>query len=80
MLLKSGPCVYDSKYLSQIDRFCERAVKYGCTARFTPTAATFSTPRMQSSMVPTTKTTVHRIVFHRGWEGGGEVRIKNEMS
>ena len=40
MLLKSGPCAYDSEYLSQIDRFCERAViKYGYIAvKFTPTA------------------------------------------
>ena len=38
MLLKSGPCAYDSKYLSQIDRFCDRAVKYGYIAKFTPTA------------------------------------------
>ena len=39
MLLKSGPCAYDSKYLCQIDRFCERAViKYGYIAKFTPTA------------------------------------------
>ena len=38
MLLKSGPCAYDSKYLSQIDRFCERAVKYGYIAKFAPTA------------------------------------------
>ena len=27
-------CVYDSKYLSQIDRFSKRAVKYGYTATF----------------------------------------------
>ena len=38
MPLKSGPCAYDSKYLSQIDRFCERAVKYGYIAKFAPTA------------------------------------------
>ena len=38
MLLRSGPCAYDSKYLSQIDRFCDRAVKYGYIAKFTPTA------------------------------------------
>ena len=39
MLLKSGPCAYDSKCLCQIDRFCERAViKYGYIAKFTPTA------------------------------------------
>ena len=38
MLLKSGPCAYDSKYLSQIDRFCDRAVKYGYIVKFTPTA------------------------------------------
>ena len=37
--MKSGPCTYDSKYLSQIDRFCGRAVKYGYIAKFTPTAA-----------------------------------------
>ena len=37
-LVKSGPCTYDSKYFSQIDRFCERAVKYGYIAKFTPTA------------------------------------------
>ena len=36
--MKSGPCTYDSKYLCQIDRFCERAVKYGYIAKFTPTA------------------------------------------
>ena len=36
--MKSGPCTYDSKYFSQIDRFCERAVKYGYIAKFTPTA------------------------------------------
>ena len=29
-------CACDSKYLSQIDRFCKRAVKYGYTAMFTP--------------------------------------------
>ena len=38
MLLKSGPCTYDSKNLSQIDRFCDRAVKYGYIPKFTPTA------------------------------------------
>ena len=38
MLLKSGPCAYDSKYLSQIDRFCDRGVKYGYIAKFIPTA------------------------------------------
>ena len=36
--MKSEPCTYDSKYLSQIDRFCGRAVKYGYIAKFTPTA------------------------------------------
>ena len=36
--MKSGPCTYDSKYLCQIDRFCERAVQYGYIAKFTPTA------------------------------------------
>ena len=36
--MKSGPCTYDSKYFSQIDRFCERAVKYDYIAKFTPTA------------------------------------------
>ena len=36
--MKSGPCTYDIKYLCQIDRFCERAVKYGYIAKFTPTA------------------------------------------
>ena len=39
MPLKSGPCAYDSKYLSQIDRFCDRAVKYSYIAKFTTTAA-----------------------------------------
>ena len=29
-------CAYDGIYLSQIDRFCKRVVKYGYTARFTP--------------------------------------------
>jgi len=30
--------LHDSKFLSQIDRFCKRAVKYGYTAKFTPIA------------------------------------------
>ena len=29
-------CAYDSKYLSQIDRFSKRAVKYGYTAKSFP--------------------------------------------
>ena len=29
-------CAYDGKYLSQMDRFCKRAFKYGYTAKFTP--------------------------------------------
>jgi len=31
-------CTYDSKHLSQIDRFCKRVVKYGYAAKFTPIA------------------------------------------
>ena len=29
-------CAYDGKYLSQMDRFCKRAFRYGYTAKFTP--------------------------------------------
>ena len=36
--IEVSACAYDSKYLSQIDRFCKRALKYGYTAKFTPIA------------------------------------------
>ena len=29
-------CAYEGKYLSCIDKFCKRAVKFGYTSRYTP--------------------------------------------
>ena len=31
-------CAYDTKYMSQIERFCKRAVRYGYTSNFSPIA------------------------------------------
>ena len=63
--LKSGPCAYDSKYLSQIDRFCDRAVKYGYIVKFTSTALGSEIKSAEGG--------------GGGGGGGGGVRIKNEM-
>ena len=35
-LCKVWACIHYVKYLSQIDRFCKRALRYGYTSKYTP--------------------------------------------